>query len=146
MKSKVFVTRERRISATPDAVWHVISTPEMHERLDTRCRLESTTGGGEVGSECVLLVRAGLARARLRYVVTEAIPVTRWVAEIDRGGKEAGVQQAELVRDEAAGTFLRWTVTVPTRRLTRGLVTSSCERELEKWLAAVDREALAQAA
>ena len=64
----VSVTQERRISATPDAVWYVISTPEMHERLDARCHLESTTGGGDVGSEYVLVVRAGLARARLRYV------------------------------------------------------------------------------
>ena len=70
----ISVTQERRISATPDAVWYVISTPEMHERLDARCHLESTTGGGDVGSEYVLVVRAGLARARLRYVVREAIP------------------------------------------------------------------------
>ena len=144
MKVDVFVTRERQISAAPEAVWHVISTPEMNERLDARCHLESATGAGGVGSEYVLLIRAGLARARLRYVVTESTPDTRWVAEIDRGGKEAGVQQAELVRNEA-GTLLRWTVTVPTGRLSRRLATSSCERELEKWLAAVDREALAHA-
>ena len=140
----VSVTRERRISATPDAVWHVISTPEMHERLDARCRLESTTGDGGVGSEYNLVVRAGLARARLRYVVTEAIPDVRWAAEIGRGGNAVGLQQAELVGDEA-GTLLRWTVAVPTRRWTRSLVASSCERELEKWLGAVDHEAVAHA-
>lgn len=144
MKSMVSVTQERRISATPNAVWYVVSTPEMHERLDSRCHLESTTGGGDVGSEYVLVVRAGLARARLRYVVREAIPEAVWVAEVDRGGKEAGVQHAQLVPEEA-GTLLRWTVTLPTGRLTRRLVTASCERELEKWLAAVDHEALAHA-
>jgi carbon monoxide dehydrogenase subunit G len=144
VKSTVSVTQERHISATPDAVWSVITAPEMHERLDSRCHLESTTGGGEVGSEYVLLVRAGLARARLRYVVREAIRETRWIADIHRGGKQAGVQHAELKRAET-GTLLRWTVTMPTGRLTRRLVTASCERELEKWLAAVDHEALAHA-
>lgn len=144
MKSMISVTQERSISATPDAVWYVISTPEMHERLDFRCQLVSATGDGDVGSEYVLVVRAGLARARLRYVVREAIPEAMWVAEVDRGGKEAGVQHAQLVREEA-GTMLRWTVTLPTGRLSRRLVTASCERELEKWLAAVDQEALAHA-
>jgi carbon monoxide dehydrogenase subunit G len=138
VKSTVSVTQERRIAATPVAVWYVISTPEMHERLDPRCHLQSTTGNGDVGSEYVLDVRAGLARARLRYVVCEAIPETRWVAEIDRAGKAAGVQCAELV-PETAGTLLRWTVTLPTARLTRRLVTAWCGRELDKWLAAVDR-------
>jgi carbon monoxide dehydrogenase subunit G len=137
VKSTVSVTQERRIAATPVAVWYVIATPEMHERLDPRCHLESTTGNGDVGSEYILNVRVGLARARLRYVVREAIPETRWVAEIDRAGKDAGVQRAELT-PETAGTLLRWTVTLPTGRLTRRLVTASCERELDKWLAAVD--------
>ena len=140
----ISVTQERRISATPDAVWYVISTPEMHERLDSRCQLESATGDGDVGSEYVLVVRAGLARARLRYVVREAIPEAMWAAEVDRGGKEAGVQHAQLVREDA-GTMLRCTVSLPTGRLSRRLVTASCERELEKWLAAVDQEALAHA-
>jgi len=137
VKSTVSVTQERRIAATPAAVWYVISTPQMHERLDPRCRLESTTGNGDGGSEFVLNIRAGLARARLRYLIREAIPETRWVAEVYRAGKDAGVQRAEL-RPETAGTVLRWTVTLPTGRLTRRLVTASCERELDKWLAAVD--------
>lgn len=138
MKSTVSVTQERRIAATPAAVWYVISTPEMHDRLDPRCHLESTTGNGDVGSAYVLNVRAGLLRARLRYIIREAIPETRWVAEVDRAGKDAGVQRAELV-PEAAGTLLRWTVTQPSDRLTRRLVTAWCERELDTWLAAVDR-------
>jgi carbon monoxide dehydrogenase subunit G len=132
------VMQERRIPATPAAVWYVISTPEMHDRLDPRCHLESTTGNGDVGSEYVLNVGAGLAQARLHYVVREAIPQTRWVAEMDRAGKYAGVQCAEL-EPETAGTLLRWTVTQPTGRLTRRLVTAWCERELDKWLAAVER-------
>jgi carbon monoxide dehydrogenase subunit G len=140
VKSTVSVTQQRHIAATPAAVWYVISTPEMHERLDPRCHLESTTGSGDVGSEFVLNLRAGLARARLRYMVREAIPKTRWVAEIDRAGKGAGVQSAELV-PEKAGTLLRWTVTLRTGSLTRRLVTASCERELDKWLAAVDHHA-----
>ncbi|WP_158647473.1 SRPBCC domain-containing protein [Actinoplanes sp. ATCC 53533] len=138
MKSTVSVTQERRIAATPAVVWYVISTPEMHDRLDPRCHLESATGNGDVGSEYVLNVRAGLAQARLHYVVREAIPQTRWVAEMDRAGEYAGVQCAELV-PETAGTLLRWTVTQPTGRLTRRLVTAWCERELDKWLAAIDR-------
>lgn len=138
VKSTVSVTQERRIAATPAVVWYVISTPEMHDRLDPRCHLESATGNGDVGSEYVLNVRAGLAQARLHYVVREAIPQTRWVAEMDRAGEYAGVQCAELV-PETAGTLLRWTVTQPTSRLTRRLVTAWCERELDKWLAAVDR-------
>jgi len=136
----VSVTHERRIAASPAAVWYVISTPEMHERLDPRCHLALTAGQGGVGSEYVLDVRAGLARARLRYVIREAIPQTRWVAEIDRAGRDAGVQRAELV-PETTGTLLRWTVTLPAGRLTRRLVTASCERELNKWLAAVDHHA-----
>ena len=107
MKSMISVTQERSISATPDAVWYVISTPEMHERLDSRCQLESATGDGDVGSEYVLVVRAGLARARLRYVVREAIPEAMWVAEVDRGGKEAGVQHAQLVRERRVGRKYR---------------------------------------
>lgn len=109
----------------------------MYERLDPRCHLVSTTGNGDVGSEYVLNVRAGLVQARLRYVVRETVPETRWVAQIDRAGKDAGIQDAELV-PETAGTLLRWTVTLPTGRLTRRLVAASCERELDKWLAAVD--------
>ena len=34
---------------------------------------------------------------------------------------------------------------MPTGRFTRYLATASCERELETWLTAVDREALAHA-
>jgi carbon monoxide dehydrogenase subunit G len=142
VNSKVSVTRERHIPATPDAIWSVISTPEMHERLDSRCHLESATGDGGAGSEYVLVVRAGLIKTRLRYVVRESVPERRWIAEVDRGGSAAGVQHADLSRDEA-GTLLRWNVTLSAGRLTRHLVTRSCERELERWLAAVDREALA---
>lgn len=143
VKPTVSVTQERHISATPDAVWFVISTPKMHERLDSRCHLESTTGGdGEAGSEYVLVVRAGLARARLRYLVREAVQEKSWTADVDRGGKKTAVQQAHLLREEA-GTSLRWTVTLSTGRLTRPLVAASCERELKKWLTAVDRESLA---
>lgn len=97
-------------------------------------------GNGDVGSEYVVSVRVGLLRVRLRYVIREAIPWTRWVAEVDRAGKHAGVQDAELVPG-TAGTLLRWTVSLPTGRLTRRLVTASCKRELDKWLAAVDRHA-----
>ena len=118
VKSMVSVTQERRIAATPAAVWYVIATPEMHEHLDPRCHLESTTGNGDVGSEYVLDIHAGRARARLRYVVVEAIPETRWAAEITLAGKDAGAQRAELL-PEAEGTLLRWTVTRPAGRLTR---------------------------
>lgn len=95
------------------------------------------------GSEYVVTVRTGLRRTRLRYVVREAIRETRWIADVDRGGKPAGVQHAELEPSDT-GTLLRWIVTVPTGRLTRRLVGAQCERELETWLAAVDRQALAQ--
>jgi hypothetical protein len=73
-------------------------------------------GNGGAGSEYVLNIRTGLARARLRYVIREAIPETTWVAEVDRAGKDAGVQRAELL-PETAGTLLRWTVNLPTGRL-----------------------------
>ena len=133
MKSTVSVTQERRIAAAPAAVWYVVTTPQMYERLDPRCHLESTTGNGEVGSQYVFTVRASLARARLHYLIREA----RWMAEVDRAGKHAGVQRAELLPD-TAGTLLRWTVDMPTGRLTRRLVTASCKRELNKWLTTVD--------
>lgn len=66
-------------------------------------------------------------------------------ADVDRGGKQAGVQHAELKRAET-GTLLLWTVTMPTGRLTRRLVAASCKPELEKWLASVDRQPLAHLA
>ncbi|GIF20037.1 hypothetical protein Ate02nite_27670 [Paractinoplanes tereljensis] len=137
VKSTVSVTQERRIAAAPGAVWYVVTTPQMYEQLDPRCHLESATGNGEVGSQYVFTVRAGLARARLHYVIREATPDARWMAEVDRAGKHAGVQRAELLPD-TAGTLLRWTVDMPTGRLTRRLVTASCKRELSKWLTTVD--------
>lgn len=87
MKSTVAVTRKRHISPTPDVVWSVITTPEMHVRLDSRCHLESATGGSEAGSEYVVTVRAGVGSTRLRYVIREAIRETRWIADVGRGGK-----------------------------------------------------------
>lgn len=112
----------------------------MYERLDPRCHLDSATGNGEVGSQYIFTVRAGLARARLHYVIREAIPAARWMAEVHRAGKHAGVQRAQLLPD-SAGTPLRWTVDMPAGRLTRRLVTASCKRELNKWLTTVDYHA-----
>jgi len=90
MKSAVSVTKERRIAAAPDVIWRVISTPQMHERLDPRCCVESTTGGYGAGSQYVFVVRTGLKLARLRSVVREAIPHTKWIADVDKAGSMLG--------------------------------------------------------
>jgi carbon monoxide dehydrogenase subunit G len=142
MKSTLSVTCEQRIPATAAVVWDVVADPDMHERLDSRCRLVSATGDWRrAGSEFVLAVRG----VRLRYVVAEADPGLRWVGKVDRGGNHAGVQCGEF-DSNGTETLLRWTVSVATGPLTRRLVKRSCERELLRWLAAVEREALASVA
>lgn len=84
MKSTLSVTQERRIATAPDVVWRAISTSQMHERLDPRSRVESTTGKyGATGSQYVLVVRTDLASARLRYVVRQAILHTKGIADGD---------------------------------------------------------------
>lgn len=143
MSTEVSVTQERLIRTTPDVVWSVVAAPDMHERLDSRCTLNSTRGNGEVGSEYELTVRAGAVRARLRYRVREVAVGRRWVADVERAGKNAGTQEASL-SPEGQATLLRWTVTVPTARLMRRLVGAACERELARWLDAVERESLAR--
>jgi uncharacterized protein YndB with AHSA1/START domain len=138
VKNSVSVTRERRIPSNPARVWEIIADPNMQERVDRRCRVESATGDWRSeGSEFVLVVRG----VRMRYVVAEAVPGVRWVANVDRGGKPAAVQCGEL-RGDDAGTVLRWTVTVGAGALTRRLAERSCERELPRWLASVEREVL----
>lgn len=133
------VTRQQRIAATPAVVWEVVADPSMQERLDRRCHLESTSGDWRsVGSEFVLVARG----ARLRYVVSDAEPGVRWTATVERAGRQAGVQSGELSAD-GPGTLLRWTVTLSVGPLLRRLAERSCERELSRWLAAVEREALA---
>jgi hypothetical protein len=116
----------------------------MHERLDSRCTLGPVNGDCEVGSDYELVVRAGASKARLRYRIREVAVERRWwAADVERGGKSAGTQEADL-SPEGQATLLRWTVTLPTTRLTRRLVAASCERELKQWLAAVKRESLAR--
>lgn len=116
----------------------------MHERLDARCRLESTSGGdGLVSSEYVVALSAGGHRTiRLRYVVVDAEPNVRLVAKVSRDGKDQGEQRAELSPIDG-GTQLRWTVTFPAGRLARRLVVAVAGRQLRTWLAAVEREAVA---
>jgi hypothetical protein len=138
----VTVTRDHRIAATPDAVWEVVADPAAVPRLDERCRVESTYGSwGSVPSGYVILVRG----SRLRYLVTEATPGLRWVAVVERNGRQHGVQRAELVGADG-GTLLRWTVEVAPGPLPRRLVERLVARELEQWLDAVEREALASPA
>jgi carbon monoxide dehydrogenase subunit G len=141
MAAGVSVTQERLIRTTPDNVWSVITAPEMHERLDSRCALGPVNGN--VGSDYELVVRAGASKARLRYRIREVAIERRWAADVERGGKSAGTQEADL-SPEGQATLLRWTVTLPTTRLTRRLVAASCDRELKQWLAAVERESLAR--
>jgi carbon monoxide dehydrogenase subunit G len=139
VKRAVTVTREQYISADTAHVWAIVADPNMQERLDPRCRLEFASGDWRsAGSEFVLSVRG----VRVRYVVSEAERGLRWSAIVDRGGRQAGVQRAEL-SERGAGTLLRWSVTMPLGPLVRGLAKRSCERELPRWLAAVEREALA---
>jgi len=140
--SKPFsVAREQRIAAFPDDVWAVVADPSMQPRLDPRCTLESTTGDwGNVGTEFVLVMRG----VRLRYMVAESVLGVRWVAEVDRRGKRAAVQQGELSTDGTT-TLLRWTVTAWAGPLTRRLAERACESELPRWLTAVEREVLARA-
>lgn len=133
------VTREQRISAAPLVVWAIVADPTMQERLDPRCRVESATGDWRAaGSEFILNVRG----VRLRYVVTQAEPGIRWAASVDRAGKRAGAQGGELAAD-GTDTLLRWTVNISAGPLVRRLAKRACERELPKWLGAVEREALA---
>lgn len=111
----------------------------MQERLEPRCRVESATGDWRAaGSEFTLNVRG----VRLRYAVTQAEPGVRWAASVDRAGKQAGAQGGELIA-HGTGTLLRWTVTISAGPLVRRLAKRSCERELSRWLSAVEREALA---
>jgi len=136
VKSTVSVTREQRIQAPRADVWAMIADPNMQERLDPRCRAVSATGDWRsVGSEFILAVRG----VRLRYVVVEADAAVRWVANVQRGGKQVAIQRGELSGD-GADTLLRWTVTISAGPLTRRLAARSCERELPRWLAAVERE------
>lgn len=147
MRTPLEVTEECTIAASTNVVWSVISSPAMHERLDPRCRLESTSGeAGQVSSEYLLTVRAGLfARFRLRYVIVDAEPSTRLVAEVSRGEKRAGEQRAELVPD-GAGTLLRWTVVQWVSSPARRIAEATTRRQLTTWLEAVEREALAASA
>lgn len=139
VRSTVSVTREQRIAASRADVWKVIADPCVQARLDSRCRLESATGDWRAaGSEFVLIVRGN----RLRYVVVEADAGIEWVAKVDRRGQPVAIQRGELVEDRM-GTLVRWTVTVSAGRLMRPLAKRSCERELPRWLAAVEREVLA---
>lgn len=141
VKNSVSVTCVQRIAATPAEVWAVVADPHMQERLEPRCRLESTTGDWRTaGSEFTLAVRG----VRLRYVVVEADPGVCWVAQVERSGKRAAIQTGELSAGEA-GMMLCWTVTVSVGPLMRWLAQRSCERELLRWLAAVERETLANA-
>lgn len=64
------------------------------------------------------------------------------MASVYRAGKRAGVQGGELAAD-GTGTLLRWTVNISAGPLVRRLAKRTCERELPKWLGAVEREALA---
>jgi hypothetical protein len=142
MKNSVSVTREQRILADPGSsqqpAFGWSSLTRICKSVWTRCRIESAVGDWRAqGSEFVLVVRG----VRMRYVVAEAIPGVRWVANVDRGGKSAAVQCGEL-RGDDGGTVLRWTVTVAAGALTRRLAERSCERELPRWLAAVEREVL----
>lgn len=143
MRTLVSVPGERQIDASSDAVWSVVSDPAMHERLDPRCRLESTSGdAGQVGSEYVLVVKAGrFTKVRLRYVVVESEPNSRLVANVSRSGRQQGEQRAELSPD-GLGTNLRWTVSVSVPSFTARLAARASERQLTEWLAAVEREAV----
>lgn len=142
MRKPVSLTEERTIAASPAAVWSVISDPVMHERLDPRCRLGSTSGTtGEVGSRYELTVRAGaLTKVRLQYDVVEAEPEARWAAAVSRDGRPQGEQRAEMSPSEG-GTLLRWTVTMMAGGLTCRLAAASGRQQLRTWLAAVEREA-----
>lgn len=139
MKDSVSVTRERSIAAPAADIWRVVADPTIQERLSPRCRLESATGDWRlVNSEFTLKVRG----ARLRYVVIEADPGARWVAQVEHGKKKVGAQIGELSADQT-GTLLRWTVTSSAGPLMRRVARRSCERELPRWLAQVEREVLA---
>jgi uncharacterized protein YndB with AHSA1/START domain len=138
----VSVAKERLIAADPAAVWFVVSNPAMHERLDARSRLESTVGNdGQIGSEYVVVFSAG-AKFRIRYVIVDAEPNVRLVAAVSTGGTKQ--EQRADIWPTGEGTLLRFTVTLPAPWfvLTRRTVTRAVARQMEKWLSAVEREAL----
>lgn len=140
VQRSLVVTRERVIEVNPAVVWAVVADPRSQERLDARSRRESATGDWRsAGSQFVLAVRG----IRWRYVVSRAEPGVRWTADVERGGRPAGVQDGELT-GTGTGTLLRWTVTMSVGPFMRRLAQRSCERELPRWLAAVERESVAR--
>lgn len=141
MPIDVSTTFERRIAATPEAVWEVMSDPAWQERLESRFRLESTTGeSGTVGSSYDGVVR----RRRFRTVVIVAEPWVRFGVEAWVRSARVGEQHGELLRD-GTDIVLRWTVVARTPRLLRGVVAASARREVPRWLDNVAREAEALA-
>lgn len=142
MRTALEVTQERSIAAAPAAVWSVVSSPVMQERLDRRIRLLSSSGeDGAVSSEYVLRYRSGLFTFRMRYVVVEAEPGVRLVAEVWRGEKKAAEQRAEIA-PAGDGSLLRWTVVQWVGPRTRRFAETSCEKQLKVWLEAVERDSL----
>jgi len=138
VKSEASVTQQLRIRAGQAAVWDVIADPSMQERLDPRSRVDSASGDWKcAGSEFTLVVRG----SRVRYVVVQAEPGFRWVSRVEHSGKQIAVQRAELTTS-GADTLLHWTVTVSLGSVQRWLWKWSCKREMPRWLAAVEREAI----
>lgn len=140
----VSVTEERLIAAPPAAVWFVVSNPAMHERLDSRSRLESSVGNdGQIGSEYVVVFRAGVGvKFRVRYLIVDAEPNVRLAATVSAGGTVQ--EQRADIWSTGGGTLLRWTVTysAPWFGPTRRIMASAVARQTRKWLSAVEREAL----
>jgi hypothetical protein len=142
VQSEASVTQELRVRADPAAVWSVIADPSMHERLDPRSRIDSTSGDWRcAGSEFILMTRG----SRVRYLVVQAEPGLRWMARAEHNGKQLAVLRAELTTS-GADALLRWTVTVSLGRVRRWLWKRSCERDMPRWLAAVEGETLARSA
>ncbi|MFD1247656.1 SRPBCC family protein [Nocardioides ginsengisoli] len=130
-------TREVEIAAGARAVWDVVAAPAAHPRLDPRVRLvESNGADGTAGSSYVVAVGS----TRLRYMITDAVPGDRLVADVFRGERRVAEQRGELTASER-GVVLAWTVTQWAPWPLRGLMARVCRKALPRWLAAVEREA-----
>jgi hypothetical protein len=107
------MTFERRIEASVEAVWSIISDPHAMVRTDPHTRVVSTHGvAGEVGSGYTV-VSHGL---RMERVVIESVVgelfVVRQLFKNKTEHHECPEQRGELRRDGDA-TLLMWTLSEP---------------------------------
>jgi hypothetical protein len=139
---RVVKTFERRIEASVEAVWSIISDPYAMVRTDPHTRVVSTHGGaGEAGSGYTV-VSHGLSMER---VVVESVVgelfVIRQVFKNKTERHECPEQRGELRRDGDA-TLLTWTLSEPVLPgLVRPVAYLTTRFGVPRWLSRLEREA-----